>query len=137
MDGGWLEDMLGNKKEVASWTGIFESTYQGEIDTWDYQWVFANWLEGRINVVPNVNLISNIGFGREDATHTTGNSVEANMPIYPIKFPLKHPNGTIRNIVGDDFEYRKSLNPTPTLFKRIYNKVLRIFRVNKKTQLLE
>lgn len=125
-DGGWLEDMLGNKKEAANWKGIFERTYKGEIDTWDFQWVFANWLEGRINVMPNVNLISNIGFARDDATHTTENSEEANMPTYSIDFPIKNPLGKIRNIRGDNFEYRKLQNPS--ILKRIRNKLLRIIR---------
>jgi len=125
-DGGWLEDILGNKKEVAYWMKVFESTYKGEIDTWDYQWVFANWVEGRVNVMPNVNLISNIGFAREDATHTTEMTEEANMPIYPIEFPIKHPLGKIRNVVADNFEFRKLQNPS--ILKRIRNKLLRIIR---------
>lgn len=125
-DGGWVEDIVGNKKEVANWMKIFDCTYKGVIDTWDYQWVFANWIEGRINIVPNVNLISNIGFARDDATHTTGNNIAANMQIYSIDFPMKNPLGKIINISGDNFEYRKLQNPS--ISKRIRNKLLRIIR---------
>ena len=35
-----------------------------EAGTWDYQWAFACWLRSGLSVLPNVNLVSNIGFGR-------------------------------------------------------------------------
>lgn len=38
-------------------------------DFWDYQWTFCIWLNQGLCVYPNVNLVSNIGFGPE-ATHT-------------------------------------------------------------------
>ena len=119
-DGGWLEDILGNKKEAASWKGVFERTYKGEIDTWDFQWVFANWLEGRINVMPSVNLISNIGFGA-DATHTVGDSNVANLPVDKIIFPMKHPVGVFRNLQADLFTFQQSFNMT--LYKKIFSKL--------------
>ena len=42
----------------------------GDIDTWDYQWIFNIWLNNGLCVTPNLNMVSNIGFG-VDATHTT------------------------------------------------------------------
>lgn len=120
-DGDWLEDMLGNKKEVSSWMSIFEKMYNGEIDTWDYQWVFANWVEGRINIMPNVNLISNIGFGA-DATHTVNSSPLANLPSEKILFPITHPIGVFRNLQADLFTFDQHVNVS--IFKRILSKVL-------------
>jgi hypothetical protein len=120
-DGGWLFDMLGNVKEAESWSGILENTYKGKVDTWDFQWVFANWVESRINVMPNVNLISNIGFGA-DATHTVSLSHFANMSTSPITFPLIHPVGVIRNTEADRFTLENSINGP--IYKRIYNKLL-------------
>jgi len=77
----------------------FERVHRGEIDTWDYQWVFANWVEGRMSILPAVNMISNIGFDK-NATHTTGASDLANLARNPIAFPLTHPLGVIRNILA-------------------------------------
>jgi hypothetical protein len=65
------------------WIPIFEQVLNKEIDTWDYQWNFCIWNSQGINIVPNVNLISNIGFGI-DATHTTGSSPFENMPMKDI-----------------------------------------------------
>jgi|ERR1017187_3679403 hypothetical protein len=74
------------------WRAAFDTAYRGEVDTWDYQWLFANWRLGRLAVLPCVNLTRNIGF-RADATHTG-----AKEPAYvrlssalPMAFPLTHP----------------------------------------------
>jgi len=119
-DGKWLFDILGNAKEVSVWTRIFENTYQGKIDTWDYQWVFANWIEGRINVMPNVNLISNIGFG-DDATHTKAPSSLANMLTAPIVFPIKHPLVISTNLQADKITFYSGFNIP--FYKKVVNKI--------------
>jgi hypothetical protein len=125
-DGGWLEDMLGvsHKKELAFWRNAFEHTYQNNATAcWDTQWLFANWLGGRINVTPNVNLISNIGFGQE-ATHTVTVNHLANMAVDKIVFPLVHPVGIVRNTPADLFNFQ--VNFCLPLPNRIINKLKRI-----------
>jgi hypothetical protein len=120
-DEGWLVDMVGNAHEAAYWKKIFERVHRGEIDTWDYQWGFANWVEGRMSIAPTVNLISNIGFNRADATHTSGDSDAANLGLSPISFPLHHPLGVVRNIQADAHEYDKHFSVP--LLKRVHNKL--------------
>ncbi len=120
-DGNYLVDILGNNKEAKSWNKIFESMYKGEIDTWDYQWVFANWVDGRLNVMPNVNLISNIGFGL-DATHTIGDSKLANITTCQMIFPIIPPVGVYRNLQADLYTFNSCFNVP--LYKIIYNKLL-------------
>lgn len=48
--------------------GIYD-TAQNKIDTWDYQLMFSLFSRGVYSIVPNKNLIENVGFGA-DATHT-------------------------------------------------------------------
>ena len=124
-DEGWLVDMVGSKQEAVYWQNIFERVYRGGIDTWDYQWVFANWVEGRINVLPNVNLVSNVGFSH-DATHTTGDSGLANLARNPMEFPLTHPQGIFRNIQADKFSDIKCFRVP--LIKRARNKLAGLLR---------
>lgn len=90
-DEGRVADWVSEKSEQDSLTDIFESVYQEKIDTWDYQWAFASRINGRISVMPNVNLICNIGFGVQ-ASHTTVESEFANLPLVSIIFPLNHPS---------------------------------------------
>ena len=60
---------------------IFDEVKAGKIDTWDYQLDFANYFNNGLTIIPNENLISNIGFGA-GATHTMDKtSIYANMPL--------------------------------------------------------
>lgn len=99
-DEGWLLDMLCSKTEAARWRVTFDNVHQGKIDTWDYQWTFACWLQGRLTALPNVNLISNIGFGAE-AAHTKKENKFANIPNECMRFPLNHPIGVVINRIMD------------------------------------
>ena len=100
-EAGRVNDLVGNAREAKYWTKIFDRVCRGGIDTWDYQWLFVNWLSARSSVMPSVNLISNIGFSRNDATHTKGASRVAAMDVEPMKFPLCHPLGMTRNLRAD------------------------------------
>jgi hypothetical protein len=52
------------------WQWNFERTYKGEIDTWDYQWVYAILKSNTFSIRPGQNYIVNLGFN-STATHTT------------------------------------------------------------------
>jgi len=101
-DRGAFFETLESKAESKFWRNIFDRTYRGEIDTWDYQWTFANWAEGRLSILPTVNLISNIGFGN-NATHTNNTSIYADMAVEPIEFPLSHPEIVLPNNDADSY----------------------------------
>lgn len=123
--GGLIADLVGNAREARYWKKIFERVHRGEIDTWDYQWVLANWLENRMSILPSVNLISNIGFDN-NATHTKGVSDLANLARAQVVFPLTHPLGVYRNIQADQFSEVNCFRVP--LRKRIYNKLAEWFR---------
>lgn len=78
-------------QSIGSWKLLFDKVSSGGIDTWDYQWVYACWKQQALSCMPNVNLISNIGFG-EGATHTLSpESKLSKIPLDKISFPLNHP----------------------------------------------
>ncbi len=73
----------------------------GNVNWWDYQWDFARYSNSGLAIVPNINLVKNIGFG-ELATHTTNvNSKRAAMDALDIDFPLRHPPFMIRDVISD------------------------------------
>jgi hypothetical protein len=124
-DEGWLDDILINKKEVGYWTSIFENIYQGKVDTWDYQLMFSIWLEGQINVIPNVNLVSNIGFGI-DASHTIKGSTLESLPTEEITFPLKHPIQKIKCLRSDSIIFNKYYNTKQSLISLHFSEVSKL-----------
>jgi hypothetical protein len=92
------------------WGWIMDRTHAGQIDTWDYQWVYTNWLHNRVNVMPQLNMVSNIGFGNM-ANHTHQITQDANIPAAEISFPLTHPDSFIPSREADDYTFRKSYMP--------------------------
>lgn len=89
-DTGWLRRITGSAGSARYWREIFDRVHRGEIDTWDYQWMFTTWTRDGVSIVPSGNLVTNIGFGA-DATHTTTESRLANLPVRTVEFPLRHP----------------------------------------------
>jgi hypothetical protein len=105
-NGSWLENILPSKKSVKYWEKIFQNTYDGKAETWDYQWTFACLINNFLSITPNVNLISNIGFG-ESATHTKNSDDKlSNLSVEEVNFPLVHPpfmiNDKKADILADD-----------------------------------
>ena len=121
-DGGWLEDVLSDRRAVSYWTRIYQDVYDGLIDTWDYQWQLTVWLQNGLVALPNRNLISNIGFSA-GATHTTQNSPLANLPLQALELPIRHPRWIIRNSVADAASQNEVYNPG--LLRRIERRLQR------------
>lgn len=76
-----IADIFPEENYQKMWTDKFDEIYSGKIDTWDYQWGFALLANRGLGIIPNTNLITNIGF-REDATHTT---VDSHLAMKPSK----------------------------------------------------
>ena len=102
---GWLASVLRDPAEIEYWTNVFDRVARGDIDTWDYQWLFTCWVEGGLTVLPNRNLVTNIGFF-PGATHTSGDSALARIPTEPMGFPLVHPEHVTANAAADAFTAR-------------------------------
>jgi hypothetical protein len=76
---------------------------------WDFQWTLACFAQNGLCIVPENNLMMNIGFG-DDSTHTQQmNPVFENLQVQPLRFPLRHP----RFVYADSF-------PERGLDKKIY-----------------
>lgn len=87
---------------IESWLAIFKEVKAGKIDTWDYQLTFLNFFNNSLSVIPNFNLITNIGFG-ENATHTTQLSSKfANVPMVEIE-EIKHPKFILPEKMADRY----------------------------------
>jgi len=118
---GWLKSLGLKKSEQQYWGKMFDKVHVSEIDTWDYQWVYVCWFNNMLSVMPKVNLISNIGFGK-DATHTKGGSIYANLPTQPIKFPLKESNIILPDTAADNFTASNMF--TLSISRRIYRRFI-------------
>lgn len=99
--GSWFE----RKYRLAK---IGKSYKNPNVNWWDYQWSFALFSNWGLSIVPNVNMIENIGLGI-DATHTlsANDKLKQNKAV-AIQLPLKHPSFVIRDHQSDS-RYFKAL----------------------------
>jgi hypothetical protein len=85
-----LRNIFEDSMVAESWEHIFEEVKAGKINAWGYQLDFTNFFNNGLTIIPNENLISNIGF-RADATHTLDiHSIYANIPVTEIG-EITHP----------------------------------------------
>ena len=98
---GWLESFVLDEGERRHWHESFDAVYTGALNTWDYQFNYTVMRHHGLNILPSVNLVTNIGFGA-DATHTVQASPFENLPSQPMAFPLAHPSHMVRDFFADD-----------------------------------
>jgi hypothetical protein len=117
-----MQHVSDGEAEEKFWTENFQQVYEGNIDTWDYQWTYACWSQGAMSILPDSNLVSNIGFG-VDATHTKGVSSIANMPTKDI-WEIKDPPFLVRHEEADHYTKDKSYKiKQPTSLENILKKI--------------
>lgn len=73
----------------------FDSVYSNRIDSWAYQWLLTRIAYNGLGIVPKHNLIRNIGFESELATHTSGEKMC--FPVHHMIFPIKEVIDVKRN----------------------------------------
>lgn len=110
----YLKSILDSDLEVEYWHDIFNRLYElGEPNSWAYPWTFTCWQNYGLSVLPNVNLVSNIGF-RVDGTHITEESKLSHLPVQDIG-DIIHPSFIVRDRLADEYTFNhvfggKSLN---------------------------
>jgi len=113
-----------SRAEREFWTRAWQGVCAGKIDTWDYQWIFACVARDGLAIVPQVNLVSNIGFGMV-STHTSGPSAVANLPTSALTFPLHPPRQFSRDVEADEYTSRLFFR-RPGIAHRIFNRIRRV-----------
>lgn len=114
-----LTGIYGDRFLVEDWVKNFIQLKSGKIDTWDHQLNFLTFFEHALCITPNVNLISNIGFGK-GATHTVNEfNHHANLPTGEC-WELVHPLIMLPQ-PGADLYFLAKEHHLPERW-RIYNK---------------
>lgn len=127
-DTSWLYEIFKDEIIADYWKTIFDDVFNGKIDTWDYQWFFSGLIRKGLAVMPNSNLVSNLGF-EPRATHTKiSNKHLSNLKTETQKFPLCHPTGIIQDYEADNFSFYK-LNKS-TIFQRIFGRIVSKLSIN-------
>lgn len=81
-------------------TEEFDRVYAGKLNSWAYPWFFSMLCNSGLEIVPSKNLIKNIGFDSEEATHTKGTSI--NFKVEKVNFPMNQEENVLRNYEYDE-----------------------------------
>jgi hypothetical protein len=99
----WLAQRPLSGFERRYWETVLGGSFRHEVNSWDYQWVYACWRQNALSVISNVNLITNIGAG-PDATHTQGAPGSLALPGGALG-AIKHPSKIEPDRAADDFTF--------------------------------
>jgi len=112
-----IKNIFPNEAVQNFWLHCFEEIYCYHRDTWDFQWVYANFVNNGLSVMPYKNLVSNLGFG-VDATHTIKeNDKSANRSVETMG-EINHPSFMVHDVSLDKQIYTSHLG----LFLNLSNK---------------
>lgn len=125
---GLFNHLETNETEIKFWTNIFEELKNGKQDVWDGQWLYTVWKNKGFTILPNVNLVKNIGFN-SDATHTHSHeNIMSNIETVSID-QIKHPE-EIKVFKGADARSFKIIFLNQLTFQmKIKNKLKQIFQL--------
>ncbi len=110
--------------EYRYWKNIFTQVKHKKFNTWDYQWMFTMWQNKGLWIVPNKNIVGNIGFG-PDATHTFGD--QNGIPHKNIETlgEIIYPSTILVNQAADAYAYKTIYRPPP-IYRRVWNRIKRL-----------
>ena len=109
------------------WNNIFKKVINKTIGTWDYQWTYAVWKNNGLSILPNKNMIANIGFNN-NGTHTSGVDILglSNMKTFSIS-NIIHPTEIEINKKADKYGLDHYFNPSKFFY--LYKKIIHTIKI--------
>jgi hypothetical protein len=103
-DDGWLDDIFRNPAEARTWQRQLQNAKDSD-DYWDYPWNLTCWLHHGLCIVPNTNMVANLGLGPGASRTTDAEDPRANTPVGAMSFPLVHPKFMVVDRQAEQFFY--------------------------------
>lgn len=126
-ENNFIDSCFGSEKERRHFMRGFKKMYKNRYNTWDTQWFYTCISSNGLSVIPQKNMIKNIGFG-EDATHTMSEEDKhANLNSHEISFPLNHMKIILTRQKFDSLIFKNSF--FLSFFTRIKNLAKRFLNV--------
>lgn len=98
-------------------------THRNGLNPWAVFYYYSLRLQHQLSIYPSVNLVTNIGLGDANATHTTKSSKKLYIPSQQILFPLQHP----MYVMDNKFVNKKAIKYNFFSYKRILRYFLHLY----------
>ena len=121
-----MQNIFPFKRELRFFSTFYEKLYKdNKPDTWAYRWFLVCQAHGGLNILPNENLVKNIGFD-SNATHTKRgeNPIKLHFKNFESTgiLPLREPSFLIRSIDADIYTFNNFFYP------KIHTKIINKFK---------
>ena len=103
-----IDEILEDPRQKKFWLNFFRKIRRGKFNFTDTRLAFSMWNAYGMCIIPNVNLIKNVGFG-SDATHTTASDKDKSIETQPLG-TIVHPPAIAINRTADDYFFYKTHN---------------------------
>lgn len=130
-DANGLDTIFCRRHERQYWHQLYQELYKGKRGPhWDFNLLLSSFMNNKFSILPNVNLVSNIGFGK-DTANCKHKSQFHSLKTEKMLFPLKHPPNLYRNAYADKFTEQSIFsglreNRLLTLMKKVLMQIKRI-----------
>ncbi|MDR6193704.1 nucleotide-diphospho-sugar transferase [Siphonobacter sp. SORGH_AS_0500] len=123
-----IDDLFIKKKDRKYWLKNFEMVHSWKISSWAFPWTYSIWINNGLCILPNVNLVMNIGFD-ERATHTQSKDYMHNEIKAGQLLELEHPSFIIECAEATEYALRNQFsNPNIWVLRyRRFKKILNEF----------
>jgi len=145
-----FKNIINDEKFLYYWSKVFDKQYKNISKAWDERWLYSNWKNNKLSIIPKKHLVKNIGFGKK-ALHTKNKQWYSDLETQEINFINKHPKKILVNrkydnwlnnhVYGVKFHYLKEKflknkilksKPVYSLIRIVFIRIIKpIFRVLK------
>ena len=109
-DLGYLKNLPSHAPFQSHWNKFYEMAFEGNNDVcWDYNYAYSNLINNRLSIIPNQNMICNIGC-YDQATHYIENYPFADLPLEEMGDEIIHPTFICPDVEADLFSQTKEYN---------------------------
>jgi hypothetical protein len=112
-----LKSLFSNKKAINYWSDFFQDMYDKKSEPhWDLLLSLSSYMNNTLTIIPNKNLVSNIGFG-PSANITKKETKFHSLKTEAMSFPLQHPKFVSSFINADNFTEKTRFSGTSSFLK--------------------
>lgn len=92
-----IRDVISIDQVYQNYAKRFDDVKEERINSWALRWLCSRLSQSGLAIIPSVNLISNIGFGKQATNTSDIRNKRARLKLQSMKFPLIPPMGMARD----------------------------------------
>jgi hypothetical protein len=101
-----MNNVFDDRRIQRHFIKFIDKVYRNKLDSWDCPWAYTIWRHNGLCIVPNRNLVSNIGFGAKGTYCADEHDIKANIKAVEMD-QITHPEFILANKEADAILFHK------------------------------